>query len=180
MSQLYFSELIKGVATYVPGVRAFACRSSGGTLSAPYCYAVWMRHLLKAQAAGLTTTMSTVAELGPGDSLGIGLAAMLTGVDRYYAFDAKPHARSADNLAVFNELVRLFESRAPIPDTTQFPHLSPPLPSYDFPHSLLDEGRMADCLHPERLHTIRRALARQGEPGDRIRIVYVAPWDDAD
>ena len=125
MTELRIRALAKGLATRVPGLRAFACRHSGGTESARYCYSVWLRHLVMAGNAGVSTRPERVAELGPGDSFGIGLAGMLSGTDHYLAFDAKPHARVERNLAVFAELVELFSRRAPIPGETEFPEVFP-------------------------------------------------------
>jgi hypothetical protein len=52
-----------------------------------------MRHLVSISAAGLNADPRSIA----GDSLGIGLAAMLTGATSYDAFDARPHASAARN-----------------------------------------------------------------------------------
>src|SRR2546426_11217743 len=87
--QLSVIALLKGAATFLPGVNRMACRGSGGTVSARYCYSVWLRHLLHAHNSGLWKGVARIAELGPGDSFGIGLAAMLSGVDEYFALDAR-------------------------------------------------------------------------------------------
>lgn len=75
--QLKPLALLKRIATFIPGIERLACRYSGGTISARYCYFVWLRHLVKAYENGLKTRFNRVAELGPGDSLGVGLAAMI-------------------------------------------------------------------------------------------------------
>ena len=179
MSDLRLLALAKGIGTYVPGIRCLACRGSGGTDSARYCYSVWLRHLVKASEAGLPTSFQRVAELGPGDSLGIGLAAMLSGVNQYFALDAKPHASAERNVAVFDALVELFSGRAPIPDAGEFPLLFPTLQGYEFPHGVLRDEILTASLQPERVATIRRALKENCAVTDGIRIVYVAPWEEA-
>lgn len=170
--------LLKGVATYVPGLREYACRSSGGTTSARYCYTVWLRHLVKAADAGLNPDPRYVAELGPGDSLGVGIAALLSGADHYFALDAKPHARSERNLRVFEELLQLFTDRAPIPDDREFPFTSPKLPSYAFPEHVLSPDRLASSLAAVRVEAIRRALREPELGGGPVTVTYMAPWDD--
>ena len=35
----------------------------------------------------LEKNFSKIAEIGPGDSIGVGLLALLLGVEKYYAFD---------------------------------------------------------------------------------------------
>ncbi len=89
-------QLLYGVATFVPGFKKLRIRGTGGTISARYCYSVWMRHLVIAKENGLNTSPRIVAELGPGDSLGIGLAALIGGCDRYFAFDI---VRFANNIS---------------------------------------------------------------------------------
>lgn len=178
MSQVRFRALAKGLATFVPGLRQLACRQSGGTISARYCYSVWLRHLVKAGEANLPTAPASVAELGPGDSFGIGLAAMLSGVDRYYALDARPHAEVTRNLAVLDALHELFARRAPIPDETEFPFVRPSLSNYAFPAQLLTEERLARALAPERVAAIRHELRGQPQSAG-VAITYAAPWSAA-
>ena len=164
-----------GLASFVPGLHRFTNRGSGGTMSARYCYSVWLRHLVRAQQSGLTTDPACVAELGPGDSLGIGLAAVLTGAGRYIALDVKAHANVERNLQVFEELVRLFRDRASIPDDSEWPLTQPKLAGYAFPDQILTAARLQASLAESRLREIRRAIA--GEPA-AIDVAYRVPWND--
>ena len=113
--------LLRGISTYVPGLRRLVVGGTGGTISARYCFSIWLRHLVMAARSGLNARPEVVAELGPGDSLGVGLAALLSGSDRYYAFDVIRHASNARNLEIFRELVPLFRAREPIPGADEFP-----------------------------------------------------------
>jgi hypothetical protein len=176
-------RVARGLLTYVPVIERHILKRTAGTDSARYCYSVWLRHLVMARAAGLSDDPRTVAELGPGDSLGIGLAALLTGASTYVGLDLVNYASAARNAAVLDDLVALFESRAPIPDATEFPEVKPYLPSYEFPEHILTQERLAGCLAPSRLAKIRHALERvndtpdaRGEEG--VRIIYRAPWND--
>jgi hypothetical protein len=129
------------------------------------------------QRSGLPTTFSTVAELGPGDSLGIGLAALLSGAERYLAIDAVRYADSTRNLQVFEELIALLRDRTPIPDQTEFPRVHPLLSSYAFPANILTPTRLDAALDPKRLDRIRAAVSNplpsQHGPGP---VHYIAPW----
>ena len=170
-------SLIVGMATYIPGLRGLTGRRTGGTVSARYCYSVWLRHLSILQRSGLPTTFKTMVELGPGDSLGIGLAALLSGVERYIALDVVQYASDAQNLRIFEELIALFKDRAPIPDDAEFPLVRPLLPSYAFPAELLTSARLDVALHPARLELVRRGITN---PAPRPRgggpVCYIAPW----
>lgn len=169
--------LLKGLATYVPGAREYFCSSSGGTVSARYCYAVWMRHLIKADESGFNTNLDKVAELGPGDSLGIGLCAVLCGANEYYALDTKAHASLERNKQIFEELVIMFKNRETIPGATEFPAISPDLKEDSFPRHILTDDRLRIALHPDRIAAIRKALTDAQNVSD-IHITYIAPWQD--
>ena len=149
---------------------------TGGTNSGRYCYSVWLRHLVLAAQNGLATDPKDVTELGPGDSIGVGLAALLCGAERYTALDVVSHANAQMNLRVFDELVALFSRREDIPDSREFPSVHPQLESYEFPARVLDAERMEKALDPRRLSRIRRGIVSE-EAGDGI-IRYRVPWTD--
>ena len=172
-----FGQLFYGIATFVPGVTKLAGRGAGSTALARYCYSVWLRHLVIAAHNGYSTSPGTVAELGPGSSLGIGLAALLSGANRYLAFDVVAHAKTEQNLAVFEELVDLFVRRAPIPDAQELPEILPRLDDYAFPHSILPDARLVVALAPERIEHIRASL-RDPSAADSM-VQYRAPWSSA-
>jgi hypothetical protein len=121
----------------------------------------------------------TLAELGPGDSLGIGLAALLSGAQQYYAFDVVKYANTKRNLLIFDELVDLFRDRSRIPDDSRFPGVKPNLDRYDFPAYILTDDRLQTALDRERLTSIRQELADLSDDHARQRqIAYFAPWDN--
>lgn len=145
---------------------------TGGTVSARYCYSVFMRHRVIAAQYGMIQSPTTVVELGPGDSLGIGLMAILTGSRQYIAIDAVRHANTATNLAVMAELVTLLKNRTPIPSDGDCSGIKPELAEYDFPHALFDQDYLSSVLSSERLSEIRQALLNPGHGG---MIQYYAP-----
>lgn len=171
-------SLAAGAATFLPVLGRHTNRGTGGTASARYCYSVWMRHRIAIGRTGIEPMLDYVAELGPGDSLGIGLAAMLCGTNRYSAFDAKAHADVEGNIRVLDELAELFRMRAPVPDASEFPAIFPHLDSYEFPRTLVTDEDLERSLHPKRLEQIRRVLRGGKDEGAGVRIDYCTPWDD--
>ncbi|MEN3380372.1 MAG: hypothetical protein V7608_416 [Hyphomicrobiales bacterium] len=170
-------SLIVGIATYIPGFRNLTGRKTGGTVSARYCYSVWLRHLSMLHRSALPTTFETMVELGPGDSLGIGLAALLSGVERYVALDAVRYADNARNLRILDELIALFRARAPIPDGAEFPLVQPVLPSYAFPGGILTSARLDAVLRSDRLDMIRSATKSPATtPRGSEPVCYIAAW----
>ncbi len=168
-----------GLATHLPFIGDKFTRGTGGTDSARYCYSVWLRHVVKAREAGVWNAPRRIAELGPGDSLGIGLTALLTGAEQYFAFDVVEHASNQQNLAIFDELVELVRSRADIPGEDEFPLVKPYLDDYGFPADVLSAEHIAACLSAERVARIRTALETLGQADDDgSTIRYVVPWMD--
>jgi SAM-dependent methyltransferase len=179
--------VLKGLATYVPGLYGLARHNTGGTNSARYCYSVWLRHLINAWKVNGGRVPGVVAEIGPGDSLGIGLAALLSGAGKYFAFDVLEYADNKRNLLILDEIVALFRGAAEIPSEAEFPRLKPPLDAYAFPSHILPPHELERLLAPERVEAIRSALmnfknrrASSGitaAPGP-FEIRYVVPWSD--
>jgi SAM-dependent methyltransferase len=147
---------------------------TGGTVSARYCYSVWMRHLVHAARAGLGSNPNTVAELGPGDSLGVGVAALLTGARQYFAFDIVRHANADQNLVLFHGIRELLESCARIPDNDEFPEVRPTLDDWSFPSHILSEQRLIKALDPGRLQIVEKSIRDPGSTGSIVQ--YKAPW----
>lgn len=169
--------IIRGLATYVPVLRNHVGTRTGGTDSARYCYSVWARHLAMAEGNGLNSNPRIVAELGPGDSIGIGLAALISGCERYYAFDVVRFATTDRNLEIFDQIVELFRQRAPIPGPDEFPKIKPGLDSWDFPRSVFTDSRLEASLAPARLEAIRESVVNP-ERNDSV-IQSRIPWYDA-
>ena len=173
---LKVGQLLYGIATFIPGVNAVFGRGAGDTALPRYCYSVWLRHLVTSAANGLKIPPGAVAELGPGNSLGIGLSALLSGAERYHAFDVVAHAQVRRNLAVLDELIALFKARADIPGPDEFPQVHPLLSSYAFPHHVLDDRLLAATLADERLARIRDSVRNQNTAGAMID--YRTRWFD--
>lgn len=171
-------SVLHGIISFIPGRRSGVSAGGGDSQSARYCYSVWLRHIAMAHQNGLQSVPRTVAELGPGNSLGVGLCSLLSGVERCYAFDVVEHVNLETNLEIFDQLVELFEARAPIPDALEFPHVKPYLDDYAFPSSLLTDDLLSKSLAPERLQAIRTSLQNTADPHSYIQ--YKVPWLDAD
>ncbi|MDA8417393.1 MAG: hypothetical protein M0Z78_10125 [Betaproteobacteria bacterium] len=178
-----YQTIVKGILSYLPGIYTFVDQTRSA--STRFCYSVWMRHLVISwECGGLTSFPNSLLELGPGSSFGVGLAAMLTGTNRYYALDAIKFTDLKTNLETLDELVRLFQDRVPIPHGEEFTtEVRPHLKTYDFPTHILDDEHLKKCLSVERVQLIKEALKRAFSESDqkqnsKIQIFYLAPWSD--
>ena len=170
--KLILSSYLPEVLTLLRRLRSH--REGPRKATARYCYSVWLRHLVTLFQNDVKQRYHVVMELGPGDSIGVGLAALLTGTHRYIAYDIVRHMDPRDSLPMLNELTTLIGNRAAIPDDTEFPDLRPRLDSYRFPYELIEASVINDCLDSRRIARIRRAVAYPSVPDPCIS--YVASW----
>lgn len=132
--------MLTGMLTWLPILDAVRQRraSTGGSNSARYCYSVWFRHLSTLDRYGFKIHGAQIGELGPGDSLGLGLATLLSGAARYVGLDIVSYPGRADLEGIFDEMLHMFSQRARVPDDAEFPRVRPQMDSYEFPSQLID------------------------------------------
>jgi len=166
--------LLRGMGTWAPGLYRPEKRKTGGSVSARYCYSVFLRHLCLLHSCGLPTRYDSIGELGPGDTIGISLMGLLLGARRIEALDVVRYANNTRNARILTDLIALLRERAPIPDEREFPEVYPRLPDYGFP-SFLDEAGGSAATDSRRLEAIEAAL--RGERSE-IGIHYYVPWQE--
>jgi hypothetical protein len=177
MLEMRLGPVARGLLSYVPALDGILPSKTGGhTDSASYCYGVWMKHLTLLHANGFPAIPETIAELGPGESLGVGLCGLLSGADHYVGLDVIAHSNPARNRAILNDLIPLFQDRAPNPDKG-WPEFSSYLDERLFPGHILNEPALHQSLNPARVEAIRRAVTAPSA-GDEITAQYKAPWFD--
>jgi len=168
--RMYWRYFVKFVRKFYP---EYHKKGTGNSDSPVYCYARFMKHLMYLHKAGIGGGVSlAAAEFGPGESLGIGLCAMLAGANKYYALDVVEHTDKSKNIAMLEELVKFFKSKAAIPDTRE-----------DFPANILTDDILRESLKAERIDKIKFLLSQKGEDtcfyGDtKLVVKYIVPWEN--
>jgi SAM-dependent methyltransferase len=170
------APVLKGLLTRVPILDTWRRHhaTSGGTDSSRYCYSVWLRHLTTLNRYGFKISGSRIGELGPGDSIGIGIAALLSGASHYVGLDIVPFSAKINLQTIFEELVDLYSRRERIPDHNEFPRVRPRLESYEFSDYLIDWENFA-----ERTESIHKEL-RNPNIGTGQFVDYKVPWTSHD
>ena len=134
-----------------------------GTGGSPeYSFRVWAKHLSKLRSNGITEVPEIVAELGPGSSLGAGIAALLSGSKSYYALDVQNYISKEELLRDFDSMVKIFKERR--------------ITGEIFPSDLLPDTQLEISLNEERIVSIRKDIEENGANGKYIK--YFAPWND--
>jgi hypothetical protein len=130
-----------------------------------------MKHLSLLWRAGMRTIPTAVAELGPGKSLGTGLAALLSGAESYAAIDQVRHASVATTAPLLEPMADLFRERAPCP-SRGFPDYNGVLDARLFPSQILTEERLARSLDAARLAELADAVRRLDAKEQHPRLRY--------
>ncbi len=167
--------LAKGLILHLPYVKKLKSPRTGGTVESRYCYSVWLRHLKMLNSVYNGIPLK-VAELGPGDSLGIGFAALLSGCQSVVALDVIKYWDIKRNLKIFEDLVILFKNKAPIPDK-EYPNVEPQLDNYNFPNDIISDEILNQSLSEERIKAIREEI-KNIDNHQNTYIKYCIPWDD--
>lgn len=168
--------LIRGLASYILPKSLFIRPGSGGSFSSEYCYSVWLRHvhyLIKNGLFNNPADIKRIAEIGPGDSLGIGLSAIYTGSIEYYAFDVIEHANPEKNLIISEELCNYFIENKEIPNSKRQKNTAPELDSYLFPVRYINYNLN---YYQEKKTLIEKAITNLDSS---IKISYIVPWMNA-
>jgi SAM-dependent methyltransferase len=171
--------LIKGIVTFVPGSQWLLPKAKASRHPPPeYYYGVWLKHIALLRAHGLDDNPRSVAELGPGDALGLGISALLSGVQRYHALDVVAHADLRENLAAFEAILALLRRRAGRP-SKGWPDFDSLLDARLFPSQSLTEARLDAALEPARVERVRQLLINPGDDAAEPCLRYHAPWFDS-
>ena len=144
-----------------------------------YCYCVWLRHLSVLNDNNLDTSPKIVAELGPGDSLGVGIMSILSGADKYYSFDVHPKTTVEENIGLASILSTMLLDKEPIPNQEEFPRVYPELEDYSFPSRLINLSEITDNKLRKKSQIIDLLLENMESTVDSEKLIhYVCPWND--
>jgi Methyltransferase domain len=160
---MHIRPMITGILSCVPGMKSMHYQLSKDKIgdSLPrYSYSVWLRHLLMANRNGILNGVpSVIAELGPGKTLGVGLAGLISGAEKYYGLDVVEYCSSSETLGLFDEIVELFKNKTDIPGESEYPNVKPYLDSYKFPEHIFPNGALEKALDEKRIAKIRNAIS---------------------
>ncbi len=168
MARQHTRRLLTGIATYVPGVEQLSERATGGTNSAAYCYQIWLRHLILAGSVGLPTNPRCVAEVGPGDSLGTGITALLAGATTYVAVDLIEYVATSENVAMVDAIGDLLAAAEPVSSAGYLEQDNVP------PEDIIGRERLEAAFSHDRRSTVRAAVSTPGTPQDGVLLTYSA------
>jgi SAM-dependent methyltransferase len=156
--KIRLKPLLGGIATsIVPSLADKLGRRNQPCVTAEYYYTVWMRHVCTAAHFHSWNAPNTVLEIGPGNALGTGMAALLSGVQRYIAYDATPLLSASFEAQLWQDLIALFRQQKPFAESDRI------VPSTSFPRQLFPREHLAQTLSDEGLARIRHSVTHRND-----------------
>ncbi len=156
--KIRLKPLLGGLATrIVPSLAGAMGRRNQPRVTAAYYYTVWMRHVCTAAHFESWNAPQTVLEIGPGKALGTGLAALLSGVQKYIAYDATPLLQQNLDEQLLQDLTALFRHRNDFAEKDRI------VPSTSFPRHLFPDEHLAQSLSEKWVERIRQSVQQRND-----------------
>ncbi|MCK7590780.1 class I SAM-dependent methyltransferase [Subsaxibacter sp. CAU 1640] len=158
-------------------VRGLFYKGSYAASNSDYCYGIWMKHLKHLHLVNKPFPKA-VLEMGCGNSLGVGLAALISGADRFYGLERTQFWNHSTNLRVFDELVEMFKAREVSVDIASTDN-DEKIQTKSFPSDLLTDAHLELALSSERLARIRKEVENPFDSNNKF-ITSIIPWTSQD
>ena len=156
--KIRLKPLLGGIATQiVPSLADAMGQRNQPRVTAEYYYTVWMRHVCTAAHWQSWNAPQTVLEIGPGNALGTGMAALLSGVQKYFAYDATPLLKQNFDEQLWQELTALFRQKKSFAETDRI------VPSTLFPSELFPDEQLTHSLSDEWRARIQQSVQQRND-----------------
>jgi hypothetical protein len=131
--------IVKGFLTFIPGVsyllKIKKLKLKHSASNAEFCYTQWLSILVFLKENGIKPNLERVGEIGTGGSVGIGICALLTGSEKYYALEIEDLFDKENNLKLLDEIVLLLKNKTPISD--KFKQMNIKIENQGFPEDII-------------------------------------------
>lgn len=129
--------IFKGILTFIPLVHHISQKikkTKHSSSNAEFCYNLWLRILIQLEDKHVTVKLNKIGELGSGGSFGVGICALLTGAQHYFALEIEKNADIQLNLKLLEELLVLFNNKTPL---KEYSTINIEVPDLSFPEHLI-------------------------------------------
>ncbi len=134
-----FKTIFSGLLSYVPIFRDLVQerkkRIKHSSSDALFCYSLWLGLIKYLENNKIEYCGDRVAELGTAGSFGVGLVALLTGTNEFYAFEIENLYKQEMNICLLDEIVGLLNAETDLCGT--YSQLNIPITDKRFPSELI-------------------------------------------
>jgi hypothetical protein len=161
--------IAKGLLTYIPGVAYILDKkkrtSKHSGVHAEFCYNLWLSILVLLKENGIHPNLRNIGEIGSGGSVGVGICALLTGSEKYYALEIDDLLNIDQNLKIFDDLILLFKNSTRISD--KYKQINIRINNLEYPEDIIDPLFLQD----KNITEIRNDILNGFKNSGRIRII---------
>jgi hypothetical protein len=161
--------IVKGLSTFIPGVSYFLDKmksnSKNSGTKAEFCYTLWLSILVLFKENGLHPNLAKISEIGSGGSLGVGLCALLSGSEKYYAMETDQEFNKCQNLKLLDEIVLLFKNKTRISE--KYNQLNIKVNNLEYPEDIIKPA----YLQENNIEEIRNDILNGFRNSKRIFII---------
>lgn len=171
-------KFFKPILKFIKSI--FYCTELSPKANARYSYSVWFRHILHLKKNNLNINPQVIAELGPGDSIGVGLLGLLSGAQKYYALDNINYTDLEENINILDDLSEMLKKLEIIPNEKEFPDLSPAISNYEFSKDFIKEFNILNNIDKKKNELFSIISNKKKSQNGFSSVRYFAPWDNHD
>lgn len=161
--------IAKGIVTYIPGASSILDKkkrtSKHSGSKAEFCYDLWLRILVFLEENSIRPHFKAIGELGSGGSLGVGICALLSGCERYYALEIDSIFDKDQNLKILDDIILLFRNKTRISD--KYRQLNIKVSNFEYPENIIEPLFLQENIISE----IRNDIINGFRHSQRITIV---------
>lgn len=99
---------LRSLISYIFLLKNILRKSGTSPSSGSYYFNIYSSHKEKLIQAGFDFPGETIGEFGPGDTLGVGICALLDGFNKYIALDTIRHVNLNKNMQAYLEIVNFY------------------------------------------------------------------------
>lgn len=170
----------KGAITHIPFVGNYInsrkrTNSSHSGSDALFCYTLWMKILNFLKKNNYPVQFESIAEIGTGGSLGLGICALLTGTAKYTALEIENNNNPKKNLQLFEEILTLFQANTKVPSSQLFTQINIKVDDFEYYNQIIDQTELNKLMSSDRIDEIKESISSSSSK----LIEYNYSWEHA-
>lgn len=113
-------KIARSAVSYMPIFKHVLKKTGTSPVQGVYYSDIYSSHKKKLSEYGFVFPSKIIAEIGPGDSFGVGMCAILDGFEKYYALDVISHTNISKNLKVLDDIKANYTNKEEIIKILQY------------------------------------------------------------
>ena len=180
--KIKYKQIIVGILSNINFIwyfiKLFYYKNTGGSNNSIYCYLVWLKHDYYLNENNIEIYNKDICEIGPGDSIGVGICALILGAKSYTGLDVISYNESKLLIQIFDDIIYYITNEVSNFKNDGFQNINPRSNQEIFPDYLKQRIINYNLLDKNRIANIKSDLFEFINNKSSNTINYYSPWDD--